>query len=76
MPDADGPRDFGPGLRETRLYLAVSVAGLGLLVLAVVLRGVGGIAAIEVVGIAGAFFGGTVIWALRRLRRLRGSGRR
>lgn len=64
-------KDFGPTRRETRIYLAISVAGLCLLGVAIALRGIGGIAAIEVVGMAGLFFGGTAIWAIRRLRKLR-----
>ncbi|GIT92939.1 hypothetical protein JANAI62_33970 [Jannaschia pagri] len=64
-------KDYGPTRRETQLYLGISLVGLVILGLAVGLRGVGGIAAIEVVGIAGAFFGGTTIWAIRRLWRMR-----
>ncbi|MGB3407393.1 MAG: hypothetical protein WBA67_07845 [Jannaschia sp.] len=64
-------KDFGPTRRETLLYLGISVIGLVILALAVGLRGVGGIAAIEVVGIAGLFFGGTAVWAVLRLWRLR-----
>ncbi len=64
-------KDFGPTRGETRFYLIASLGGLVLLAGVVAFRGVGGIAAVEVVGIAGAFFGGTAVWAARRLRRMR-----
>ncbi|MEM9794942.1 MAG: hypothetical protein AAF919_00535 [Pseudomonadota bacterium] len=58
---------FGPSRKEVWFYFLFSLAGLALMGVAVGLRGVGGIAAIEVVGLAGTFFGGTAIWAGRRL---------
>ena len=60
---------YGPSRKETLIYLGISLAGLALLLAAVAFRGVGGIAAIEVVGMAGLFFGGTTVWAVRRLMR-------
>ncbi|MEE4189639.1 MAG: hypothetical protein V2I76_14495 [Roseobacter sp.] len=61
--------NFGPSRPEIRFRLWVSIAGLALLVLAVTLRGLPtGIAMFEVVGIAGAFFGGTLIWSIIKLR--------
>ncbi|WP_298429559.1 hypothetical protein [uncultured Jannaschia sp.] len=63
---------YGPTRRETWIYLIVSLAGLALMAGAVAFRGVGGIAAIEVVGMSVLFFGGTAIWAGLRLWRGRG----
>ncbi|MFO6465925.1 hypothetical protein ACK8OR_16155 [Jannaschia sp. KMU-145] len=63
---------YGPNRRETWFYLLVSLGGLALMGGAVALRGVGGIAAIEVVGMSTLFFGGTAIWAGLRLWRGRG----
>lgn len=37
---------------------------------ALAVRGVGGAVALEVIVIAGGFFGGTTIWAARRLWRM------
>ena len=64
-------KDFGPTRRETLVYLLISLAGLGLLGGVVAFRGVSGIAAIEVVGMSGLFFGGTALWAVLRLRRFK-----
>lgn len=60
---------YGPTRGEWKLRLAVSVFGLGLMAVALLTRGLGGIAALEVVLIAGTFFGGTAVlsaWALLR----------
>ena len=70
--DALPGRDFGPPRGETLFHLWVSLGGLAILAAAVTLRGLSGIAPVEVVGLATAFFGGTAIWALRRLKRLGG----
>jgi hypothetical protein len=60
---------FGPTRSEIKFRLWTSLAGLALLLTALLLRGVpSGPAMFEVVGIAGAFFGGTFIWSLRKLR--------
>lgn len=65
---------YGPSRSELKFRLYASVVGLALLAGALIFRGLPtGPAMFEVVGIAGAFFGGTFIWALRRLRRLRKS---
>ena len=61
---------FDPPRSELKFRLWVSIAGLALLVGAVAYRGwPGGIAMFEVIVIAGGFFGGTLIWTLRKLRK-------
>lgn len=67
----DRPEDrFGPTRGELKFRLGVSVAGLALMVFALFYRGVPtGPAFVEVVGMAGLFFGGTAIWTVRRLLR-------
>jgi hypothetical protein len=52
-----------------KLRLAVSVFGLGLMVFALLTRGFGGIAMVEVVLIAGTFFGGSAVWSAWALLR-------
>ena len=60
---------FGPSRKELKFRLYASLAGLVMLVTAIGLRGLPkGPAMFEVIGIAGAFFGGTFIWALVKLR--------
>jgi hypothetical protein len=62
------PRRFGPTRGELWFRLVFALAGLGLLGVAVAVRGFpAGPAMVEVGGIAGLFLGGTVIWAGRRL---------
>jgi xanthosine utilization system XapX-like protein len=62
----------GPSRNELWFRLLFSLAGLALLVVAVMVRGISNAAAlVEVVGIAGVFFGGTAIWTARRLWRNR-----
>ncbi len=62
----------GPTRNELWFRLLFSLAGLGLLVMTVFVRGISNAAAlIEVVGIAGTFFGGTAIWSALRLWRHR-----
>ncbi|MFP7671988.1 hypothetical protein ACG74X_01395 [Marivita sp. S0852] len=62
----------GPTRGELWFRLAFSLFGLGLLAATVAIRGIANFAAlIEVVGIAGAFFGGTAIWSAIRLWRAR-----
>ncbi|MFK7744420.1 MAG: hypothetical protein AB8B47_05160 [Roseobacter sp.] len=59
---------FGPTRSELKFRLYVSIAGLAMLIGAIVFRGLPtGPAMFEVVAIAGAFFGGTLIWTLRKL---------
>jgi hypothetical protein len=58
----------GPSRGELKFRLAASLAGLALMAAALVYRGVpSGPAFVEVVGIAGAFFGGSAIWSGWRL---------
>ena len=62
---------FGPSRSEIKFRMYVSLIGLALLVAALVFRGLPtGPAMIEVVGIAGAFFGGTLILSIVKLRSL------
>ena len=59
---------FDPPRSELIFRLWVSIAGLAMLVGAVAYRGwPSGIAMFEVVVIAGGFFGGTLIWTIRKL---------
>jgi xanthosine utilization system XapX-like protein len=63
---------FGPTRGELKFRLAFSLAGLALMIVALFYRGVPtGPAFVEVVGIAGLFFGGTAIWTARQLLRRR-----
>ena len=62
---------FDPSPAELKFRLWASVAGLCMLIGAIAFRGLPkGPAMIEIVGIASAFFGGTLIWSLRKLRAL------
>jgi hypothetical protein len=54
---------YGPTRGEHKFRLLVSLFGLGLMVFAIAYRGISGIAWIEIVMVAGSFFGGTVIWS-------------
>ena len=59
---------YGPTRKELLFRLWFSVAGLGLLIAAMLFRGLPqGPAAFETIGIASLFFGGTLIWTLRKL---------
>ncbi|MDW3183276.1 hypothetical protein [Roseobacter sp.] len=59
---------FGPTRKELTFRLCVSIAGLLLLGAALVYRGMPqGPAMFEIVGIAGVFFGGTLLWTLKKL---------
>lgn len=63
----------GPTRNELWFRLGFSLFGLILLGITIAVRGIANSAAlVEVVGIAGAFFGGTAIWSARRLWRSRG----
>ena len=63
---------FGPSRSEIRFRLYTSIAGLLLLLGAVAFRGLPkGPAMFEVVGIAGAFFGGTLVWSIVKLRAMK-----
>lgn len=60
---------FDPSRSELKFRLYVSAVGLALLLAAIFYRGLPtGPAMFEVVGIAAAFFGGTLIWTLLKLR--------
>ncbi|AVL54030.1 hypothetical protein CEP88_16455 [Roseobacter denitrificans] len=61
---------FDPPRSELMFRLWVSVLGLLMLAGAVTYRGwPSGLAMFEVIVIAGGFFGGTLIWTLRKLRK-------
>lgn len=61
---------YGPTRGELKFRLAFSLAGLGLLAAALMLRGLPeGPGLIEVVGVAGLFFGLTALSAIRGLMR-------
>ena len=62
---------FGPGRGELKLRLGVSLAGLAFLIAAYLLNGISGIASLEVGLIAAAFFGGSALSALIKLRATR-----
>lgn len=62
---------FGPSRSEIKFRLYASIVGLALLFGAIAFRGLPrGPAMFEVVAIAGAFFGGTLIWSVVKLRRM------
>ncbi|WP_292289223.1 hypothetical protein [Marivita sp.] len=62
----------GPTRKELWFRLVFSLGGLALLVVVVLVRGISNAAAlVEVVGIAGLFFGGTALWTGRELWRSR-----
>jgi hypothetical protein len=61
---------YGPTRGELQFRLAFSLAGLAFLGVAIALRGLPqGPALVEVIGVAGLFFGGTAILSARRLIR-------
>ncbi len=61
---------YGPTRGELRFRLIFSVAGLALTLVALFAHGVPSAPAlVEVLGIAGLFFGGTAVWSARRLLR-------
>ncbi|MBN2905333.1 MAG: hypothetical protein JXJ18_01340 [Rhodobacteraceae bacterium] len=59
----------GPGKGELRLRLGLSLAGLALVLVAGIARGMDGAATVEVLGVAGFFFGGTALISARGLSR-------
>ena len=62
---------FGPSRGEIIFRLVFSLAGLGLLAVALLIHGIPrGPALVETVGLAGLFFGGTAIWSIRKLLRM------
>ncbi|ETX30033.1 hypothetical protein [Roseivivax isoporae] len=67
----------GPSRGELIFRLVFSLCGLALVVLTVAVRGIANSAAlVEVIGIAGLFFGGTALWTARALWRRRDRDRR
>lgn len=54
---------FGPSRLELWFRLLASLAGLAFMLVAVSIRGVSGMAWVEVVGLSSFFFGGTAIYA-------------
>jgi hypothetical protein len=60
---------FGPTRGEIKLRLAISLAGLALLIGAYAFNGIGGIASLEIGIIGTAFFGGSALWCLHKLTR-------
>jgi xanthosine utilization system XapX-like protein len=61
---------YGPTRGELKFRLIFSVAGLALTLVALFAHGVPSAPAlVEVLGIAGIFFGGTAAWSARRLLR-------
>ena len=61
---------FGPTRAELRFRLWFSLAGLALMLVALFVRGIPtGPAIIEIVGMAGLFFGGSALWSARQLQR-------
>ena len=61
---------FGPTRGELRFRLAASIAGLALMLVALFHEGApSGSAVVEIVGLAGAFFGGTALWSVWQLAR-------
>lgn len=71
MSDRD-PHGFGPSRGELKFRLGISLAGFALMVFALVYRGIpDGPALVEVVGIAGLFFGGSAVWSAVRLWKTR-----
>lgn len=60
---------YGPSRGELKLRLGFSIFGLGLMAFALLTRGFGGIAMVEVVLIAGTFFGVSAVLSARALLR-------
>ncbi|MEM9637008.1 MAG: hypothetical protein AAGA94_05130 [Pseudomonadota bacterium] len=61
---------FGPSKKELMFRLYVSVGGLAFMGVALAYRGMPtGPAMFETIGIAGAFFGGTLLWTIKKLVR-------
>jgi len=60
---------YGPTRGELKFRLGFSLVGLVMMAVALTLHGVRGIASLEMVLIAGGFFGGTAMWTLVKLIR-------
>lgn len=66
---------YGPSRGDLMFRLWFSVAGLGFMVFAILYRGLPlGPAGVEAIGLALVFFGGTLLWTLRKLRGLSDDG--
>ncbi len=66
---------YGPTRGELTLRIVVSILGLGFMGAAIWVRGIPeGPALVEVVGLAGVFFGGTLVLSVRRLIAMRKAG--
>ncbi|MGC9417770.1 MAG: hypothetical protein ACP5EN_02250 [Rhodovulum sp.] len=59
----------GPGRGDHGFRLILSLLGLVGMLVAGLVRGFDGAATVEVLGIAGVFFGGTALWSARALMR-------
>jgi hypothetical protein len=64
---------YRPDRKELWFRFVVSLVGLALMAVAITRHGVQGIAWVEIVLFAGAFFGGSALWSALRL--WRGDGR-
>jgi xanthosine utilization system XapX-like protein len=61
---------FGPTRGELKFRLVFSLGGLVMTLVALFAHGIPSAPAlVEVLGIAGLFFGGTAVWSARRLMR-------
>lgn len=60
---------YGPTRGELKFRLGFSLVGLAMMAVALTLHGIKGIAWLEIVLIAGGFFGGTFVWTLVKLIR-------
>ncbi len=61
---------FGPSKADLKFRLVFSIVGLGLMTFALIYRGIPTTAGgWEAIGLAAVFFGGTLIWTLRKLAR-------
>lgn len=61
---------YGPTRGELRFRLVFSLAGMALTLVALFAHGIPSAPAlVEVLGIAGLFFGGTAVWSALRLMR-------
>jgi xanthosine utilization system XapX-like protein len=66
---------YGPTRGELKFRIVVSMLGLAFMGFAVWYRGIpDGPALVEVVGLAGVFFGGTLVLSVRRLMKMRKAG--
>ena len=69
---SDGDNKFGPTRGDLMFRLLFSLGGLALVAGAVIVRGwPQGPGGWEAIGIATVFFGGTALWTLGKLRKMR-----